>query len=79
MKLEFPPDALRPIERSQMDETNRERLERHLDDVTLIKLEALEELSHEDLRGDRTFLIFLTQCANLIAKLQVKIEGAAPS
>jgi len=65
------------IERSQMDETDLRQLKRHLDDVTLIKLEALEELSHEDLRGDRTFLIFLTQCANLIAKLQAKIEAAS--
>jgi len=44
-----------------------------LDKVTRIKLQALDELTHEALRGDRIFLIFLTQCANLITKIQAKI------
>jgi hypothetical protein len=44
-----------------------------LDKVTRIKLKALDELTHEALRGDRIFLIFLTQCANLINKIQAKI------
>jgi hypothetical protein len=44
-----------------------------LDKVTRIKLKALEELTHEALRGDRIFLIFITQCANLINKIQAKI------
>jgi TRAP transporter TAXI family solute receptor len=64
------------IERAQMSETDPERLRTYLDDVTRIKLEALEELSHEDLRGDRMFLIFLTQCAALSAKIQAKYESS---
>lgn len=62
------------IERSQMHTTDPAELERYLDEVTVIKLEALEELTHEDLRGDRMFLIFLTQCANLIHKIQTKLQ-----
>ena len=61
------------IERAQMDCTDADRLEGYLDEVTLLKLEALGELSHADLRGDRLFLIFLTQCANLIRKIQSRL------
>ncbi len=64
------------IERAQMDTRDAAELNRFLDEVTTIKLEALEELTHEDLRGDRMFLIFLTQCANLIRKIQSKILSA---
>jgi len=45
-----------------------------LNQVTQIKLMALEELTHEELRGDRVFLIFVTQCSNLINTLQQKIN-----
>jgi len=61
------------IESQQIGEMNAEVLRRMLDDVTRIKLQALVELSHEALRGDRSFLIFLTQCSNLISKIQAKI------
>ena len=63
------------IERAQMETEDSIELKDCLDAVTIIKLKALEELSHEDLRGDRAFHIFLTQCANLIAKIQAKIEA----
>lgn len=62
------------LERAQMDVEDLEQLDKFLDDVTLIKLRALEELQHESLRGDRLFLIFLTQCANVIRKIQSKID-----
>ena len=62
------------VERAQMDVEDIEQLNKYLDDVTLIKLRALEELQHESLRGDRLFLIFLTQCANVIRKIQSKID-----
>ena len=65
------------IERAQMNTESSTELKDYLDAVTTIKLKALEELSHEDLRGDRVFHIFLTQCANLIAKIQSKIEIAS--
>ena len=61
------------IEQAQMSCRDAGRLERYLDEVTMLKLEALRELSHADLRGDRLFLIFLTQCANLIRKIQSKL------
>ena len=64
------------VEKAQMETEDPVELKSYLDEVTRIKLKALEELSHEDLRGDRTFLIFLTQCANLIAKIQSKIDVA---
>jgi TRAP transporter TAXI family solute receptor len=61
------------IERSQMDTTSIDQLQTFLDEVTEIKLQALNELTNEDLRGDRSFAIFLMQCANLINKIQLKI------
>lgn len=33
----------------------------------------VQEFTEEELRGDQAFSIFLTQCANLISKLQLKI------
>ena len=56
-----------------MTTTDIEKLQKYLDDVTRIKLKALHEFTEEELRGDRSFSIFLTQCANLISKIQLKI------
>ncbi|MBC8350805.1 MAG: TAXI family TRAP transporter solute-binding subunit [Planctomycetes bacterium] len=61
------------IETAQMNTTDVAKLEAFLDDVTRIKLKALHEFTEEELRGDRSFSIFLTQCANLISKIQLKI------
>jgi TRAP-type uncharacterized transport system substrate-binding protein len=61
------------IESAQIGETDPTRLAEHLEKVTRIKLQALDELTDEELRGDRVFSIFLMQCANLISKLQLKI------
>ena len=61
------------IEKSQMDVTGIRELEVFLDEVTNLKLEALDELSHEELQDHRAFSIFLMQCANLISKIQLKI------
>ena len=41
------------------------------------KLRAIEELTHEDLRADTSFSIFLQQCANLTRKIQSKIAYVA--
>ena len=58
-------------------------LKQFLDEVTLIKLRGLREMSDEHLRGDRMFSIFLMQCANLIRKIQGKLillaEGGVSS
>lgn len=64
------------IEAQQIGETDETPLRGMLDDVTRIKLQALEELTHEGLRDDRSFLIFLTQCSSLISKIQAKIANS---
>jgi len=61
------------IEKAQMESKDPDELKEYLDEVTRIKLRALEELTDEDLRGDQFFAIFLTQCANLIRKIQSKL------
>jgi TRAP transporter TAXI family solute receptor len=61
------------IEVAQMDTTDPKRLQSLLDQVTGIKLRALKELTAEELRGDRTFSIFLLQCSNLSNNIQLKI------
>jgi hypothetical protein len=62
------------VEREQMESDSPSALRGYLDVVTGIKLQALEELTHEDLRGDVRFAIFLQQCANLIRKIQAKLD-----
>ena len=66
-------DQTLQIEAAQMDTTDVKELGVFFDDVTRMKLRALRELTQEDLRGDRTFSIFLMQCANLINRIQMKI------
>lgn len=61
------------IERAQMDTVDVDELQVFLDQVTEIKLEALSQLTHEELRSDQAFSIFILQCANLISKIQMKI------
>ena len=77
-KLDVYLDKTVAIEEAQMECSDPKRLEGYLDDVTRIKLAALAELSHESLRGDPRFLIFLTQCANLITKIQWRIGPGGP-
>ena len=67
-------DRTLEIEEAQMNTRDPATLQAHLDDVTRVKLAALRELTHEDLRGDRRFSIFLMQCANLITKISAKID-----
>jgi len=61
------------IEDMQMRTNDVEGLRKLQDKVTQIKLRALHEFTEEELRGDQAFGIFLTQCANLINKLQLKV------
>jgi TRAP transporter TAXI family solute receptor len=60
------------IERVHMETDDASELQTYLDEVTHIKLKALEELTDNRLRGDRQFSIFLMQCSNLIRKIQEK-------
>lgn len=61
------------IERQLLDSPSPARLQELLDQVSVVKLQALQELTHEDLRGDRMFSIFLLQCGNLSQSLQGKL------
>jgi len=57
---------------------DHDELHQFLDHVTEIKLQALTKLTHEELRSDQAFSIFLLQCANLINKIQLKILTCLP-
>ncbi len=61
------------IERAQQETEDVLRLRALLDEVTAIKLAALDELTHEELRGDQVFAIFLQQCAYLASAIQAKV------
>jgi TRAP-type uncharacterized transport system substrate-binding protein len=73
VRLDWFVDRTIAIESAQMGVTDPQRLTEYLEEVTRIKLEALDELTDAELRGDQAFAIFLTQCANLISRLQLKI------
>lgn len=61
------------IEHMQLDEQSRVKLKEYLNEVTSIKLDVLKEFTHEDLRADSSFQIFIDQCANLILEIQNKL------
>ena len=65
-------DTLR-IEREQMGIHDCGELQSLLEQVTTIKLKALQEFTDEELRGDQSFSIFLEQCGSLVSKIQLKI------
>lgn len=62
------------VERLLATTQNPGDLQELLDRVIQVKLKALDELTHKSLRGDRVFLIFLTQSSNLINFIQQKIN-----
>ncbi len=62
-----------------MDTVDVDELQGFLDQVTEIKLEALTQLTHEELRSDQAFSIFILQCGNLISKIQMKILNCPSS
>jgi uncharacterized protein len=61
------------VEMDQMDVADPEQLRVFLRRVTLIKQEALQELTSEKVRGDQLFAIFLSQCASLSEKIQMRM------
>jgi TRAP transporter TAXI family solute receptor len=61
------------VELEQMDVTDPEQLRPFLRRVTQIKQEALRELTREKVRGDQLFAIFLSQCAALSQKIQMRM------
>ena len=63
------------IEAKQIGLRDPKELSALLEKATRVKLQALEELTHEELRGDRSFLIFLTQSSNLISRMADQAGG----
>lgn len=61
------------VEAAQRETTDPKQLDGLLNEVTETKLRALQEFTDEELRGDRTFSIFLTQCSSLIMRIQLKM------
>ena len=61
------------VELEQMEVTDPEQLRPFLRRVTQIKQEALRELTSEKVRGDQLFAIFLSQCAALSEKIQMRM------
>jgi TRAP transporter TAXI family solute receptor len=61
------------VELEQMDVTDPEQLRPFLRRVTAVKQEALKELTSEKVRGDQLFAIFLSQCAALSEKIQMRM------
>ncbi len=61
------------VEVEQMEVTEPEQLRTYLRRVTHIKQEALKELTSEKVRGDQLFAIFLSQCAALSEKIQMRM------
>jgi TRAP transporter TAXI family solute receptor len=61
------------VELEQMEVTDPEQLRPFLRQVTQIKQEALRELTREKVRGDQLFAIFLSQCAALSEKIQMRM------
>ncbi len=66
-------DATLQVELEQMEVTEPEQLRPMLRRVTHIKQEALRELTSEKVRGDQLFSIFLSQCAALSDKIQLRM------
>lgn len=61
-------------DQAYMQAQSPEELQKIMDEVTFVKIKALEELTDEKLRSDQLFLIFLTQCHDVISKIQTKMD-----
>ena len=61
------------VELEQMEVAEPEQLRPFLRRVTQIKQDALRELTSEKVRGDQLFSIFLSQCAALSEKIQMRM------
>lgn len=72
-KLDDYIDRTLRVEVEQMEVSDPEELRTHLRQITLIKQEALQELTSEKVRGDQLFAIFLSQCAALSDKIQMRM------
>jgi TRAP transporter TAXI family solute receptor len=66
-------DETEQIELALMECRDPGELNRHLNDVTHIKLRGLKAMTHEGIGVEHTYSIFLTQCADLMGKIQAKL------
>lgn len=73
-KLDVFLDETITIERLSLGENDIDVLSVLLRNATNLKLRALGELTHEKLRGDAMFTIFLTQCSHLMMQIESKIH-----
>ncbi|MCI5188835.1 MAG: hypothetical protein D3905_03335 [Candidatus Electrothrix sp. AS4_5] len=61
------------LDQKQMDSESPEELQSIIAQITELKIQVLQELTNEKLRADQMFMIFLTQCHNIICKIQTKL------
>lgn len=61
------------LDRKQMQTTSPIELQHIIDQITELKMQALEDLTDEKLRSNQMFSIFLMQCHNVTSKIQTKI------
>lgn len=62
------------VERKQIDIEDPDELKKCLDEVTAIKLEALQKLTNKEIRADHAFEDFLMQCDNLCQNIAWKLQ-----
>ena len=61
------------LDRQQVESESPEELQNIIARITEIKIHVLQELTDEKLRADQMVMIFLTQCHNIICKIQTKL------
>ncbi|MCI5165419.1 MAG: hypothetical protein D3903_04855 [Candidatus Electrothrix sp. GM3_4] len=61
------------LDRQQMQSESPEELRSIIDQITEVKIKALEDLTNEKLRSDQMFSTLLMQCHNINCKIQNKI------
>ncbi|MCI5130501.1 MAG: hypothetical protein D3904_03015, partial [Candidatus Electrothrix sp. EH2] len=61
------------LDQKQMDSESFRELQSIIVRITELKLHVLQDLTDEKLRADRMVMIFLTQCHNVICKIQSKL------
>lgn len=67
-------DETMRIERAVSSSKDIDLLQKNLDELTRIKLRALEQLPYDELREEALFSIFLSQCSDVLSKTQSKIR-----
>lgn len=66
----FVDETIKLEEELLQNRENPDVLRRLFEEVTRLKLRALSEMTHEELRTDRGFTVLMTQCRDLVEKIQ---------